>query len=170
MWIWHGFIAHRATIRNSSPSKIRMLCTVILINTSLDDSAGVLYGLSLFAFGFLMARSRRNFNYGWWRRRWCRYNHIFNCTNMILNFDQWLLWALETTLGSGHRLHIKTGFNFRWNICESKKEKRNEIKQFFVVAVDERKPEAEVWAWEKSGKSSFEIFALCPCPHTHLTS
>lgn len=65
---------------------------------------------------FLMACSRRDFhNARWWWWRWW-YNHVFNCTNMILNFNKRLLWIFKTTFCSSYRLHIETRFHFNWNI------------------------------------------------------
>lgn len=64
----------------------------------------------------LMACSRRDFNYWrWWWRRWW-YDHIFNGTNMILNFNKRLLRIFKTTFSASYRLHIETGFHFDWNI------------------------------------------------------
>lgn len=95
--------------------------------------------LFLFNVEFLMAWSRGDFNYcrWWWRRRW--YYHIFNCTNMILNFNERLLRIFKTTFCSGYRLHIETGFHFDWNIYA------NDVKT----------------AWVAREKDKFFVFSLC---------
>lgn len=104
-------------------AKMRSLCTR-LFNYKI-----------LFNVEFLMAWSRRDFNYGrWWRRRWW-YHHIFNRTNMILNFNERLLRIFKTTFGAGYWLHIETGFHFNWNIYTTREHKSRGKNYFFSLRI-----------------------------------
>lgn len=73
---------------------------------------------------FLMTRSCCNFNNTWRGWRWWWNFHIFNCANMILDFNKRFLWILKTTLCPGHRLHIQTCFHFDRNIWMERKKKK----------------------------------------------
>lgn len=79
----------------------------------------------------LMAWSCSDFDNAWrWWRWWCWNYHFLDGTNVIFDFNKWLLWILKTTFRTRYRLYIQTCFHFNRYICNDDEQTKNSLSVF----------------------------------------